>query len=614
MAFNSSLLTTTRPAIVDSCTNIKFIISLLNSTIPLLWLIVGTVTNGLSLIVFSRKSMKRNSTFFYLAVMTFSDFIVIWICSLRDFLAYKYHIYISGALFCKLHVFTFFLSCQFSSWLLTAANFDRLIYVISYQNSKAWCTRKTAIVVTGILFTLLVLLNGHFLLFVGSDNVAIGNLSTVNPFVYPLCTLSPGGYDTFFNNYYSWIDAFVFSFIPFIIMGICNAVLIFKVFSTKRNLKNRNAIVASNNNNNRRENKCKANNEDNESQAASRKVSFVTSRAESGGSITQLAGQNKRPSLFAKETSPFLTVNDRSTSTNCLSGQKAQQMARSGSCNETLSAENLKPPLNPSGSTFQQQISKPQQQQQNSDSSDRMRNLAITIIGVTLLFILFTVPINIYVPIVASSSHDNSDEKKCDDLIFCILNNMVNANHSINFFIYFITNSKFKREILLIFQTLKDCFTQSSLGSFLSFVTCGHLRSKKYDGVDSNTANTMKMREKRNADRAISGTSFAAEATFAHSRNNSQSQLDIQNQNASSRLQTTNSSNMTKSNSSYLSSSLPSERARNNSSPAAASSGKLSPAVHCKPPEINLIEVSENSGTDVLSPLSPKPNINKTSD
>lgn len=77
-----------------------------------------------------------------------------------------------------------------------------------------------------------------------------------------------------------------------------------------------------------------------------------------------------------------------------------------------------------------------------------MRNMAFTIIGVTLLFIIFTVPINIYVPIMhAAHLNDAPGVRRCDDLIFCILNNMVNANHSTSFFIYLGTNMKFKKEI-----------------------------------------------------------------------------------------------------------------------------------------------------------------------
>lgn len=245
--FNESLFTSQISDEDVSCAQIRQIIRILNTTIPIIWVLVGTITNGLSLIVFSRKSMRRNSTFFYLALMTLSDFIVIWVGSFRDFLAYKFHFYITGTLVCRFHVFTFFLCCQFSSWLLTAANLDRLVFVISYNYSKKWCTKRTALRVAFSLLAILISINLHFLLFIDSEDhtdpgtVLMRNSSSeihhiIHPIVYPKCLTRPGTYSHFYANYYSWIDSFVFSFIPFLIMLICNIALILRVFKTKQNL------------------------------------------------------------------------------------------------------------------------------------------------------------------------------------------------------------------------------------------------------------------------------------------------------------------------------------------------------------------------------------------
>ena len=57
----------------DSCETTRTLIRVLNIAIPSLWIVLGTITNCISLIVFSRKQMKQNSTFFYLAIMTVSD-------------------------------------------------------------------------------------------------------------------------------------------------------------------------------------------------------------------------------------------------------------------------------------------------------------------------------------------------------------------------------------------------------------------------------------------------------------------------------------------------------------------------------------------------------------
>jgi hypothetical protein len=377
------------------CERINTIITLLNTTIPLLWVILGTITNGLTMFVFSRRSMRYNSTFTYLALMTLCDFTVIWFTSFRDFLVYKYDFKISGTLLCRLHVFIFFLSCQFSSWLLTAANIDRLVYVICYAQAKKWCNRTIAFRVAFAIFILLVAMNFHFLLFVFSDETISKtnpNFPSIHSYVYPNCLIQEGAYESFYKNYYSWMDAFVFSFIPFLIMSICNTALIIKVFSTRRNLTKKNPA-----------------------------------KSEKTEELVELTLQRQNTSKEANLPAAS---------------------HRTAAAHRTSIVYRPKP--------------------KSDASSERMRNMAITIIGCTLLFIMFTLPINIYVPISHSMPEDTSEEKKCDDLVFSILNNMVNANHSINFFIYLLTNSKFRKEIKrmlnakrILLQRFLDVVTES---------------------------------------------------------------------------------------------------------------------------------------------------------
>ena len=59
---------------------------------------------------------------------------------------------------------------------------------------------------------------------------------------------------------------------------------------------------------------------------------------------------------------------------------------------------------------------------------------------------------------LTQSSNSSNEHDKCNefDLIFTILNNFVNANHSINFFIYYFTNSIFKTELNSLFNKLKS--------------------------------------------------------------------------------------------------------------------------------------------------------------
>ena len=385
------MLNTTSSSIADKPLQYFNIIYYLNTIVPLIWLVIGTITNLISLAVFSRRTMRHNSTFIYLAIMSFSDIVTLWTSSFRDYLAYKFNLYINGDYPCKFHTFTFFVFAQFSSWLLVGANLDRLICVISLSKySQSWCSKRTAIKFAIILFAFLAIINSHLLVFIKSidNNFDYSNV-TVNPFVYPKCVLKNDLiYIYFYNNIFTWIDTCLYCLLPFLIMLICNITLIQHVFKTKNNLFQK--------------------------QSFNKKPKY---------SILSLY-KASRPSLFTSQCSVKTNV-----------------------------------------SKFKK-IYKP------IDSIERMRNMAVTIIGVTFLFIIFTVPINIFIPVTMAMNKHGETE----DLIFSILNNTVNANHSINFFIYYLTNSKFNLELkTFAFNFKKDLFIffgiQPSGGSFTQIQT-----------------------------------------------------------------------------------------------------------------------------------------------
>jgi hypothetical protein len=359
-----------------NCDQKRHLIRILNATFPIIWLILGTLTNLLSIIVFRRKSMRNKSTFVYLTLMALTDLFVVLLGSMRDYLANDHEIFINGVLLCRVHVFLFFLTCQFSSWLLVAANLDRFLIVAYHFKFKMWCTKEKAFKIAIGIFSILVLINFHFLLFIDSSNRVsfASNTSSsllfvqINPIVYPDCTITtPKWYIQFYTTIYCWIDSFIFSFIPFFIIIICNLTLIKKVNTFKR-LKTKNRL------NHRKEE-------------------------------TQIQ-------------------NDEEI---CMHKVKQNETGRLKT-NEKLNTNPIK-------------------------------NMAVTLMGVTALFIIFTVPINIYIPIVMFS-HDETVSKNSNcnkvDLVFTILNNMVNGNHSINFFIYYFTNTRFKNEMNLIVSKIKS--------------------------------------------------------------------------------------------------------------------------------------------------------------
>ncbi len=225
----------TEDGAVLNCTTDGLVMSL-NSIVPVVWLIIGTAANTLALLVFARKSMRRNSMFFYLAMMCVTDCLLLWFSSFRDYLVYRHRLYVEGLVMCRLHAFSFFFFAQLSSWLLVGANLDRVVSIISIRHAKTWCTRRTATIYLVSVSIILVAINVHLLGFIGSEDRASVQL---HPYVYPKCTLDDSRvayYSTFFSNVYLWLDSCLFSLVPFVIVGACNTLLVVKVFGTKKNV------------------------------------------------------------------------------------------------------------------------------------------------------------------------------------------------------------------------------------------------------------------------------------------------------------------------------------------------------------------------------------------
>lgn len=159
----------------------RALIKILQQETSLVWIIIGTIGNILSLFVLLRRKMRIHSTFTYLTILAICDTLVLYFGLLRDFLVNKYNMDINGDILCKLHVFSFYFVLHMASWLLVAVNIDRLIAASFLSLSKKWCTPKTAIKVSTYLAIFLMVLNSHFLYFVDSKGNQALNTETYRP-------------------------------------------------------------------------------------------------------------------------------------------------------------------------------------------------------------------------------------------------------------------------------------------------------------------------------------------------------------------------------------------------------------------------------------------------
>ena len=197
--------------------------------VPPILISFGTVGNILSIIVLTRKLIKTSTTALYLTCLAFSDLMVLYTGLLRQWLKFlieKDVRHISEAA-CKIHMWLVYSSLDFSAWILIAVTLERVISTWCPHSAKTKCNKKYAfILLIGMLFLCLGL-NSH-LLFGMVDKVSKDGKSVQK------CATIDEDYSAFFNLTWPWIDLCAFCLIPFSVIVVGNACILFKVVKSRK--------------------------------------------------------------------------------------------------------------------------------------------------------------------------------------------------------------------------------------------------------------------------------------------------------------------------------------------------------------------------------------------
>jgi hypothetical protein len=135
--------------------------------VPIGFVILGTIANILSIIVFTRKEMRKFSSFCYFAFLNGINLAVLYVTMVRAIMEFNFKTDIRQlSLFsCKMHLFlTYFLS-HLSSLVLCMISVDRVISVMFLRKAKDVCTPRTAFRVTLALVLFNFALSSHILIF-----------------------------------------------------------------------------------------------------------------------------------------------------------------------------------------------------------------------------------------------------------------------------------------------------------------------------------------------------------------------------------------------------------------------------------------------------------------
>ncbi|CAF1112383.1 unnamed protein product [Adineta steineri] len=187
----------------------------------------GIIGGILSLLVFRRKTLRKKSCSIYFLFLALADLLCM-ICWLVHFVLPTYNIQLLTVsnFFCKTFVFAMYFAFDLANYLLTVCSIDRAVSVLFPLQSRRFCHRKMAYTITFTLVIILTLLNGHLLFgFV----ILLAKSGSTPPVRLCLRRIDSKGYQKFFSVYDSYVDVIKTNVIPFVIMSICNVIIINRV-------------------------------------------------------------------------------------------------------------------------------------------------------------------------------------------------------------------------------------------------------------------------------------------------------------------------------------------------------------------------------------------------
>jgi hypothetical protein len=217
---------TTNPEIISSLSDIYD--PRLTRPFAFICLLIGSIGNSLSFIVFTQKQLRTHSTFRYLAYLSVVDLIVLYLglgnLILRDY--FSFDLREQSLFLCKFHTFLTYVTTHLSSWILTIVSIDRAIACTYVQLNKRFCRPKSADRIFLFMCIIISLLNSHILLFMGSKQTIISSSKDIIICTHNTSTI----YFQFFEKPYNIIDLFSYVLIPFVIMTICSGIIAYRLF------------------------------------------------------------------------------------------------------------------------------------------------------------------------------------------------------------------------------------------------------------------------------------------------------------------------------------------------------------------------------------------------
>ena len=194
--------------------------------VPPVLLILGSVGNVLSLVILVRPDMRKYSAYVYLAVLAAADTLVLYVGLMRMWLGEVTGRDMRDATdwTCRIVTLVGYTVSDYSGWLIIAVTLERYVAVCHpLATSSFGVTQRVKTVMTlAGLFAVLTAVNAHSLWTVRLYEVPFGNET------FYICA-GAENYTTLINDVWPWVDAAIYSFVPFLVILVLNTRIICQV-------------------------------------------------------------------------------------------------------------------------------------------------------------------------------------------------------------------------------------------------------------------------------------------------------------------------------------------------------------------------------------------------
>jgi hypothetical protein len=201
--------------------------------------VIGVIGNLLSVLVFSRSSLRHRSCAVYFLALAITD-IASLCASFIDTVLPSYNnvtLTVKSLFICKLNPLMVYFTTDLSNFLLAVASLDRAVSIQCPLRSKRFCRARNAIYIIIAMSIIFLLINGH--IFWGFEILEEATYQACMPSKTKIVYHNEPNSMTY-DRFYAIFDSLDMLFavvIPFIVMLICNIIILIRVITSKRSIR-----------------------------------------------------------------------------------------------------------------------------------------------------------------------------------------------------------------------------------------------------------------------------------------------------------------------------------------------------------------------------------------